>query len=72
VDAMTRCEKRFMDMDMHGHGHVTTAHTWMQLSPSSVQRFNVTVTSTAMRPADGSAIASGWPCVDAMAREGKD
>ena len=36
---------------------------------SSVQRFNVTITSTATRPADGSAIAR--PRVDAMARPGK-
>jgi hypothetical protein len=36
---------------------------------SSVQRFNVTITSTATRPADGSAIAR--PRVDAMPRGGK-
>jgi hypothetical protein len=36
---------------------------------SSVQRFNVTITSTATRPADGSAIAR--PRVDAIPRHGK-
>ena len=36
---------------------------------SSVQRFYVTITSTAMRPADGSAIAR--PRVDAIPREGR-
>ena len=36
---------------------------------SSVQWFNVTITSTATRPADGSAIAR--PRVDAMPRDGK-
>jgi hypothetical protein len=36
---------------------------------SSVQWFNVTITSTATRPADGSAIAR--PRVDAIPRGGK-